>query len=117
MPTDEAYEKVGELSLQTCPEFGGPLREVEADMLRFRCRTGHAYSANALDPLSRQEIESSLCSAIRLFQQRANLDRAMAHKEGERGRLRGADQYASRAAEAQAHATVLHDLLMRLPDT
>jgi two-component system chemotaxis response regulator CheB len=110
------YSKLGKLSENTCPECGGPLRQLPDEPLRFRCHTGHAYSGLGLEEQTRQEIESSLWSAIRLFEQRSNIDRALAQKESERGRLRGADQYAMRAAEAQSHASVLHDLLMRLPD-
>jgi hypothetical protein len=69
-----------------------------------------------LEERTRRDIESSLWSAVRLFQQRANIDRGLAHKESERGRLQGADRYAMRAAEAEGHASVLHDLLMKLPD-
>jgi two-component system, chemotaxis family, protein-glutamate methylesterase/glutaminase len=78
--------------------------------LRFAARV-------AEEPLeSRRDIESSLWSAIRLFQQRSNLDRASAQKESMRGHLHGADLYAMRAAEAESHASVLYDLLRKLPD-
>jgi two-component system chemotaxis response regulator CheB len=110
------YPKLGELSQNTCPECGGPLRRAPGRILRFRCHTGHAFSAPVLEERTRCDVESSLWSAIRLFQQRANLDRGLAQKEIERGRLQGADKYATRAAEATAHASVLHDLLMKLPD-
>lgn len=110
------YPKLGDLSTNTCPECGGPLRQAEGQILRFRCHTGHAFSAQVLEDRTRRDIESSLWSAVRLFQQRANLDRSLAQKESQKGRLMGADQYAMRAAEAEGHASVLHDLLMRLPD-
>jgi CheB methylesterase len=62
-----------------------------------------------------RDVETSLWSAIRLFQQRANIDRGLAQTESEHGRLHGADRYAMRAAEAEGHASVLHELLMKLP--
>lgn len=116
MAHQEDYPKLGKLSQNTCPECSGPLRQAEGNLLRFRCHTGHAFTAQVLEQRTRRDIESSLWSAIRLFQQRANLDRGLAHKESEKGRLMGADQYAMRAAEAESHASVLHDLLVRLPD-
>jgi two-component system, chemotaxis family, protein-glutamate methylesterase/glutaminase len=115
MPIKE-YEKLGEPSDATCPECGGPLRETKEGLLRYRCYTGHAFSGLVLEQQTRRDIESSLWSAVRLFQQRSNIDRALAQKESEKGRIRGADQYAQRAAEAEAHASVLHELLMGLPD-
>jgi len=116
MAHQDDYSKLGDLSQNTCPECGGPLREAAGDILRFRCRTGHAFTGQVLEDMTRRDIESSLWSAVRLFQQRANLDRKLAQQESERGRLQGADQYAMRAAEAEGHASVLHELLMKLPD-
>jgi two-component system chemotaxis response regulator CheB len=116
MPSLEEYAKVGKLSENTCPECGGPLREAPGEMLRYRCLTGHAFSGDALAGQTRHDIESSLWSAIRLLQQRANIERSLAQKQSERGRLQGADQYATRAAEAEGHAAVLRELLMKLPE-
>jgi two-component system chemotaxis response regulator CheB len=116
MLSHEDYAKVGTLTENVCPECGGPLREAPGEMLRYRCLTGHTFSGDVLEGQTRKDIESSLWSAIRLFQQRANIDRSLAQKESERGRLQGADQYATRAAEAEGHASVLHDLLMKLPE-
>lgn len=110
------YPQLGNLSQNTCPECGGPLRQAPGDNLRFRCHTRHAFSAHVLKERARQDIESSLWAAVRLFQQRANIERGLAHKESEKGRLQAADGYAMRAAESESHASVLHDLLMKLPD-
>jgi two-component system chemotaxis response regulator CheB len=116
MARQDDYRRLGDLSQNTCPACGGPLRQAPGELLRYRCHTGHAFSAAVLEERTRRDIESSLWSAVRLFQQRANIDRGLAHKESERGRLQGADRYAMRAAEAEGHASVLHDLLMKLPD-
>ncbi len=115
VPLDR-YEKLGPLSSNSCPDCGGPMRELPDEPLRYRCFTGHSYSGAVLEERTRSDIETSLWTAVRLFQQRANLDRSMAHRESVRGRLQGADQYATRAAEAEAHASVLLDLLMSLPE-
>jgi two-component system chemotaxis response regulator CheB len=112
----EEHAKLGPLSYNSCPECGGPMRQVPGTPLRYRCHTGHAYTGIVLEQETRRDIEASLWTAVRLFQQRSSLDRDMAQRESERGRLQGADSYASRAAEAEAHASVLLDLLMSLPD-
>jgi two-component system chemotaxis response regulator CheB len=110
------YSKLGKLTENTCPDCGGPLRQAHGDIIRFRCLTGHAFSGPILEDRTRRDIESSLWSAIRLFQQRANVDRELAERESERGRLMGADKYVTRATEAEGHASVLQDLLLKLPD-
>jgi two-component system chemotaxis response regulator CheB len=116
MAQQDEYRQLGNLSQNTCPECGGPLRQAPGDILRFRCHTGHAFSGPALEQSTRRDIESSLWSAVRLFQQRANIDRSLAQQESTKGRLQAADRYAMRAAEADGHASVLHELLIKLPD-
>jgi two-component system chemotaxis response regulator CheB len=45
----EAIEKLGKPSEFTCPECQGVLWELnDNDLLRFRCRAGHAYLAESL---------------------------------------------------------------------
>lgn len=56
----------GELSPYTCPECHGVLSRLKNDnIVRYRCHTGHAYSADALMASITERIEDSLYSAIR----------------------------------------------------
>jgi two-component system, chemotaxis family, protein-glutamate methylesterase/glutaminase len=111
---DLEVEQRGELTSNICPECGGPLRKQQDDPLMFRCRTGHAFSIRALLHGTAAEIEQSLWTAVRLFQQRCNLARELAEKEQARGRQHGAETYRARASEAAAHATALRELLAHL---
>jgi hypothetical protein len=61
-------------------------------------------------------METSLWTAIRLFQQRSNLARTMAHEERLKGRSRSAEIYLKRAAEAAGHAQWLQQLVLSLPE-
>jgi two-component system chemotaxis response regulator CheB len=107
-------EHVGESTSHTCPECNGPLREAPDDVLRFRCHVGHAYTASSLINGTREKIEASLWTAVRLLQQRSNLSRTSAARERERGRLKSADSYEKRAGESESQAAVLHELLLNL---
>lgn len=100
----------------SCPECGGPMMRQKDDALRFRCRLGHAYGAASLSAASRDAVESSLWAAIRLLEQRANIDRARSGEEQERGRGRAAQHYASRATETAGQADVLREVLANLPE-
>lgn len=67
---EKALEKgvlsFGELSPYTCPECHGVLSRLQNDnIIRYRCHTGHAYSADALIAAITERIEESLYSAIR----------------------------------------------------
>lgn len=108
-------EARGEPTNLNCPECGGPLSHERGSPLRFRCRLGHAFAASSLAEASRQAVESSLWAAIRLLEQRANLDRARGTEERSRGRPATAAQYQERAAEVTGHARVLREMLTRLP--
>jgi two-component system chemotaxis response regulator CheB len=57
---------LGTLTSFTCPSCHGSLWELrEGDFVRFRCRTGHAYSAEALMAEQMQGIENTLGDALR----------------------------------------------------
>lgn len=57
---------IGTLSPYTCPECHGVLSKImDGDFARFRCHTGHAYSADTLMATLTEKIEDSLYSAIR----------------------------------------------------
>jgi two-component system chemotaxis response regulator CheB len=99
----------------SCPECGGPLNLQPGDQLRFRCRLGHAYAAASLSAASRDAVESSLWVAIRLLEQRANIDNARSEAEREQGRGGSAERYASQAADVAGHANVLREMLAKLP--
>jgi two-component system chemotaxis response regulator CheB len=106
----------GELTTHTCPGRGGPMRRNPDNPTSFRCLIGHAYSLASLEEGTRREIETSLWTAIRLFQQRSNLDRTMAGDERRKGRSHVADVYLKRAAESAGHAQWLQQLVLSLPE-
>jgi two-component system chemotaxis response regulator CheB len=62
-----------------CPGCGGVLWQVGIDKnLRFRCHTGHAYSASALLAEQTMKIEETMWVALRMFEERKNLMLKMA---------------------------------------
>lgn len=99
----------------SCPECGGPLNMQPGEMLRFRCRLGHAYAVASLSTASRDAVESSLWAAVRLLEQHANIDRARSGAEREQGSAGAAEHHAARAAEVASHAAVLREVLAKLP--
>ena len=62
--------KLGELSPLTCPECHGVLVEVhEGRLIRYRCHTGHAYSASSLAVSVGESVERSLYQAMRALEE------------------------------------------------
>jgi len=83
-PLEAGVESLGEPSPFACPECSGVLRRMrEPTPLRFRCHTGHAYSAQSLIAAMNEAIEESLWSVVRGLQEGGLLLRHMAtHLEG-----------------------------------
>jgi two-component system chemotaxis response regulator CheB len=107
----ELRSSLGELAPFTCVDCGGPLWAQRGDGLRFRCLTGHALSARSLETGLDQSLEAAIWAAIRQFEQRTNLQHAMADEQERKGRSLAAANYRDRASEAQSHAEALRQLL------
>ncbi|WP_407541877.1 chemotaxis protein CheB (plasmid) [Deinococcus radiomollis] len=64
----------GDFSAFTCPECHGVLVKLkEGGRLRFRCHTGHAYSAEALLSDLSASVEAGLWNALRALEEEAML--------------------------------------------
>lgn len=60
------FTQFGELSPFTCPECHGVLSMLrEGTIVRFRCHTGHGFSADALLASNGEEMEARLWDAVR----------------------------------------------------
>jgi two-component system chemotaxis response regulator CheB len=106
----------GEPSGFTCPECNGGLWETsEAGVLRFRCRTGHEYSFEALLADQSAHVEAALWSALRALEEKAAMTRRMAARSRERGHRLNAERFERRANGAVEEAVLLRSLLHRLP--
>jgi two-component system chemotaxis response regulator CheB len=104
----------GEPSGFSCPECGGSLWEsVEGDMLRFRCRVGHQFSADSLLAEQAEALDGALWSGLRALEERAALNRRLAERARERNPSLSA-RFERRADEADRSASVLRDVLQNL---
>ena len=76
--------KLGSPSIFTCPECHGTLLQLkENGRARFRCHTGHAFSADSLLSQLTESVEETLWSAIRSIDESAMLMRHMAEHVSE----------------------------------
>ena len=56
-----AHDRPGKLSAFTCPECKGPLWELEdGELLRYRCREGHAFTGDSVLDGQYEAIEEAL---------------------------------------------------------
>jgi two-component system chemotaxis response regulator CheB len=107
-PADTAALVEGPPSSLTCPECGGALWEQEdGNNIRFACHVGHAYSIASLAEEQGRSLETTLWSAVRALEERADMHRRLARKSP---RARG-EIYQRRAREAAEHAHALRAML------
>ena len=97
----------------TCPECHGALWELHEDgLLHFRCRVGHAFSAESLLSEHDQSLEAALWAALRALEEAAALSLRLHERAHERGAVLVAPRFAQRADEARHHAEVIRRLLL-----
>jgi two-component system, chemotaxis family, protein-glutamate methylesterase/glutaminase len=82
----------------TCPECSGALWEIrDGDLVRYRCRIGHAYSEDAMLVEQGSAVEAALWSALEALEERAELLNRIAELRAQRHP--GAQRSLKQAAE------------------
>ncbi|ORW91555.1 protein-glutamate methylesterase [Mycobacterium sp. IEC1808] len=104
--TDFDTQELGVPSGYTCPDCNGALISLSEG--HFRCRVGHAWTADALLTARDGEIEGALWVALRSLQEKAKLARQLADKAGP-GLL--SRHYSTVAEESERALAVLGDRL------
>lgn len=103
-----SVNQLGEQVPFNCPGCGGVLWKVEEDnALRFRCHTGHSYTAAFLLAEQTHKIEETMWTALRMFEERKNLLTEMSR--GEKGV--GSDTALERAEMSQVHIDRIRAIL------
>jgi two-component system chemotaxis response regulator CheB len=105
--------KLGELSPFTCPECHGVLSTIrDGKRLRFRCHTGHAFSADSLLSTVTENIEDSLYSAIRGVEESIMLLNHLGDHFAEVNQTKLAAMYFKKANEAQTRAQMVRQVVL-----
>ncbi|MFL6633714.1 MAG: chemotaxis protein CheB [Massilia sp.] len=105
-------EQIGKLSSLTCPECNGALWEIQAKgPIRYRCHTGHAFTARVLEALQSETVEDAIWGAIRALHEQERLFSKLAEQALRSGQQGGAAEYQAMAAQARAHSQALRDVI------
>lgn len=112
---EDRQTQPGVPSTQTCPECHGTLWEHhEAGATQFRCRIGHAFSAEALVAIQAEALEAALWTALRALEEHAALVRRMAVRAETHQHSRTAAVFTEQALDAEHHAAVIRNVLENL---
>ncbi len=105
-------EKLGTLTSFTCPACHGSLWELrEGSLMRFRCRTGHGYTAESLLAEQTQTVEAFLHEAIRATEENPTLCRYLSEHAREHNDHLAADHFLYQRAENERRAHLIRQLL------
>lgn len=105
-------EHVGTPSVFSCPECGGVLWEVhDGNLLRFRCRVGHAYSVDSILAGQNEAVEEALWTALKTLEESASFSRRLANDARNGGKDWLAKRFSEKVQEAEQHAEVIRQVL------
>jgi two-component system, chemotaxis family, protein-glutamate methylesterase/glutaminase len=108
----EVVASLGEHSNYICPDCGGGLWQViNEHMVRFRCHTGHAFTADELLIRQSEGLENTLFTAIRMMEERKNLLEKMANEESKKGWKKTAESKIERVNELDQHINRLKKII------
>lgn len=99
-------EQMGEPSPFSCPDCQGVLVDISGGH-RYRCRVGHAWTADALLAAQGPALDRALWAAMRALEEKVALGDRMANYARARGSKRIAERYDLLAEEAKDAADVL----------
>jgi two-component system chemotaxis response regulator CheB len=102
---------LGELTPFTCPECRGALIRIkEGNLLRFRCHTGHGFTADALLEGIMKTIGELIWQAQRGFQEGSMLLEHIGTHMQERGEAAKARVFLAKALELNQRASAFQKL-------
>lgn len=105
---------LGEPSEYVCPACGGTLWEIhDHELVRFRCRVGHAYSAQTLIAQQDEALDEALWTALRALEENAALNRKMAERAGNNDRGIMAKRYREKAENLDMRADIIRQVLFQ----
>ena len=112
--TVSSSERVGNPSAFSCPDCGGVLWEVhDGELLRFRCRGGHAYSVDSVIAAQSEEADRALWIALKIIEEQAAMSRRLAERARARGHDLLARDFEARVHDAEQRAKVLQQILRK----
>jgi two-component system chemotaxis response regulator CheB len=103
----------GHTSQFGCPDCGGVLWEMEdGDFVRYRCRVGHAWTAEGLLTSQAEQLDEALWTALRALEENVTLTESLANRARKRGNEMLAAKYERDARTAERRAQVIRDALL-----
>lgn len=111
---EENVMQFGELSPFTCPECRGVMAELcEGRIVRYRCHTGHAFSAHSLLEAGNEQVEARLWDAVRALDELVLLLNRLGKEFTKAGDLGAAELCFQQAREAHERSQPIREAATR----
>jgi two-component system, chemotaxis family, protein-glutamate methylesterase/glutaminase len=95
-----------------CPDCGGTLWEMQdGELVRYRCRVGHAFSDESLLAAQTETLETALWTALRALEETEEQALRIAKRMSKRGHPMLADRFERQAVDARRRARIVRDAL------
>lgn len=105
-------ERLGELTSLTCPDCHGSLWQLrDEEFVRFRCRTGHAYTVEALLAEQDQALEVILRDALRSAVEKSTLARFLSEHGHRAENQKAINERESTLQEAEKRVQLIQRVL------
>ncbi|OXR44864.1 Chemotaxis response regulator protein-glutamate methylesterase [Nocardia cerradoensis] len=111
VPGNDGVAAMARPSGLTCPDCNGVLYVLE-DSGRYRCRVGHAWTAEALLIQQKVEVDKALWTALRALEEKQRLAERMTEDAARHGDDRLSQRYRDQGAEQAAAIETLRKLLV-----
>jgi two-component system, chemotaxis family, protein-glutamate methylesterase/glutaminase len=113
----EEMDQIGRRSVLTCPDCGGTMWEMnDANLVRYRCHVGHAYTSELMSIALDETLRRTLATALRTLDERVALARKLAADAREHRHDHLANSWAREAEEFEQQANAIRQSLHRIDE-
>ncbi len=109
----ENVEAIGTRTTYTCPECNGSIWQVDkSEPLRFRCHTGHSFTADTFLAEQTQNLEKALWSATQIMEDKVMFFRQMSERMGNYNLQSAAAKYEEYAKSLDAEVSLIRGIIL-----
>lgn len=109
----ENVEAIGTRTTYTCPECNGSLWQIgKGEPIRFRCHTGHSFTANVFLAEQTQNLENALWSAVRTMEEKVTFSRQMAEQMRNYNLTSTVKKYEDHATNLDKEVSLIRDIIL-----